>query len=235
MNRRDTFKTLFVGAIAGATVGAIPGCKPEEKLTVQELPLYGRTPDEIARDQKILAEQYLNEHELATIAILCDIILPAQANQKNAASDAKVAEFIDFIVKDISSHQLKMRGGLMWLDGESKNRFGKVFKNCSNAEQIKVIDDIAYPDPDGKKPEMAAGIKFFDFIRGLTITGFYTSKIGIKELGYAGNRPNVWDGIPDDVLKKHGMAYEKEWLAKCVDQSKRNVIAEWDENMNLIT
>lgn len=235
MNRRDTFKTLFVGAIAGVTIGTAPGCKPEEKATVQQLPDYGRTPDEKERDQRILAEQFLNEHELATIGVLCDIILPAQPNKQNAATDAGVVEFIDFIVKDIESHQLKVRGGLMWLDGEANKRFGKVFKDCSNAEQIKIVDDIAYPDPDGEKPDMAAGIKFFDLMRGLTLTGFYTSRMGIEELGYVGNRPNVWDGVPEDVLKKHGMAYEKEWIAKCVDQEKRMVIAEWDDNMNLIT
>ncbi|MEE1964223.1 gluconate 2-dehydrogenase subunit 3 family protein, partial [Allomuricauda taeanensis] len=65
--------------------------------------------------------------------------------------------------------------------------------------------------------------------------GFYTSKIGIEELGYKGNMPNVWDGVPDDVLEQHGVSYDPEWLAKCVDQSKRNIVAEWDENGNLIT
>lgn len=67
------------------------------------------------------------------------------------------------------------------------------------------------------------------------MTGFYTSKIGIEELGYKGNSPNVLTGVPEDVLAQHGVTYDPEWIAKCVDQSKRNDVAEWDENGNLIT
>jgi len=78
-------------------------------------------------------------------------------------------------------------------------------------------------------------VNFFSLVRNLTMTGFYTSKIGIEEIGYKGNQPNVWDGVPQDVLDQHGVAYDEEWLAKCVDQSQRGVIAEWDEDGNLIT
>ncbi|NNE76845.1 MAG: gluconate 2-dehydrogenase subunit 3 family protein, partial [Pricia sp.] len=78
-------------------------------------------------------------------------------------------------------------------------------------------------------------IQFFYLMRGLTMTGYYTSKVGIADLGYKGNMPNVWDGVPQDVLDQHGVAYDPEWIAKCVDQSKRNEIAEWDENGNLLT
>ena len=236
MNRRDTFKTLFIGAVAGATIGTTTGCKNETAVGtgINELPLYGRTPKEIEHDNKIMGEEYLNEHELATIAILCDIILPATSTA-GSATDAEVPAFIEFIVKDLPDNQLPLRGGLMWLDREANQRFDRRFKDLTNPQQIKIIDDIAYPDPDNKKPEMAHGIKFFDLIRGLTVTGYYTSKIGMKDLGYKGNVPNIWDGVPDDVLKKHGLAYEEEWLAKCVDQSKRDIIAEWDEAGKLIT
>ena len=59
--------------------------------------------------------------------------------------------------------------------------------------------------------------------------------MGWDDLGYVGNRPNIWDGVPEDVLKEHGMEYEAEWLAKCIDQSKRDITAEWDEDGNLLT
>ena len=67
------------------------------------------------------------------------------------------------------------------------------------------------------------------------MTGYFTSAIGIKELGYLGNTPNVWDGVPQDVLDEHGLAYDSDWLAKCVDQDKRNDVALWDEQGNLIS
>ena len=59
--------------------------------------------------------------------------------------------------------------------------------------------------------------------------------MGIKELGYVGNQPNVWDGVPQEVLDEHNLSYDPEWIARCVDQSKRMDIAQWDEEGNLIT
>ena len=72
-------------------------------------------------------------------------------------------------------------------------------------------------------------------MRDLVVTGYFTSEVGLKDLGYMGNSPNVWDGIPQDVLDDHGMAYEEAWLAKCIDQSKRNETAVWDDDGNLLT
>ena len=234
MNRRETFKTLFVGALAGTTVGAGIGCKtPEKEVAVEAPPLYGRTPEELERDAKIKAEEFLNVHEMETIALLCDIILPATPTA-GSAIEAAVPDFIDFIVKDLPDHQLPMRGGLMWLDSEAIRRFEKTFKAITPAQQIEIVEDIAYPDPDNKKPDMAYGIKFFDLMRNLTLTGYYTSKMGIEDLGYIGNRPNIWDGVPEDVLQKHGLAYDEEWLSKCINQENREKIAAWDEEGNLI-
>lgn len=240
MKRRDSLKTLLVGTVAGATLGSTIGCKTDGTTTteatsgVADIGLYGRTPKEIAHDKKVLAEVYLNEHELTTIAVLCDIILPA-TEDAGSATDAEVPAFIDFIVKDIPSHQLPLRGGLMWLDGEANQRFNKEFISCSNTEQIQIIEDIAYPDDDGKKPLMAHGIKFFSRMRNLTLTGYYTTRMGLDDLGYTGNYANVWDGVPAEVLKDHAVDYDPAWLAKCVDQSKRMDIAEWDEMGNLLT
>ena len=107
----------------------------------------------------------------------------------------------------------------MWLDNKSNKQFGKEFKACSKEQQISVIDEIAYPDK--ATPEVEQGVKFFSLMRNLTLTGYYTTKMGLDDLGYQGNVANVWDGVPDDVLEKHGLAYDEEWLAKCVDQSKR--------------
>ena len=216
------------------------GCKTDGEETVVDkvldpsVGLYGRTPTEIAHDEKIMAEEYLNNHELATVAVLCDIILPPTPTA-GSATDAKVPDFIDFIVKEIPSHQMPMRGGLMWLDIESNKRFDKEFINAKEQEKIQIIDDIAYPDDKNEAPDMAPGISFFNLMRNLTLTGYYTTKIGIDDLGYKGNYANIWDGVPDEVLKDHDVEYDPEWLAKCVDQSKREEIAIWDEDGNLLS
>ncbi len=222
-----------MGAVAGgAGATMITGCETDP-IIEQAIEIgLGRTPFEKKRDERLIAEEFLNEKEMSLLTVLCDIILPA-SDTAGSASDAEVPAFINFISKDISSLKVPVQGGLAWMNNESRKRFAKPFIECSKTEQMQIVDDIAFPDK--VSDEMKQGGAFFDRLRGLTLTGYYTSQIGIKDLGYVGNRPNVWDGVPQEVLDKHGMSYDPEWLAKCVDQSQREVIAEWDEQGNLIT
>jgi hypothetical protein len=76
------------------------------------------------------------------------------------------------------------------------------------------VDDIAYPEK--AKPEMKQGVAFFNLMRNLVTTGFYTSEIGVKDVGYIGNTATRWNGVPDDVLKKYGLAYSDKELKECV-------------------
>ncbi|MBO3697098.1 gluconate 2-dehydrogenase subunit 3 family protein [Roseivirga sp. E12] len=233
MDRRDSLKGLLVGSVAGGLL--VTGCAPdvaEETTEEVSLPGYGRTVPEQEHDNEVLAEIFLNEHELETIAVLCDIILPAKA-EIGGAIDAEVPAFIEFIVKDMPRQQLPMRGGLAWLDNHSNKLHNLEFKKLTKEQQLAICDTIAYPGKTA--PELLAGEKFFTRIRNLTLTGYYTSELGIKDLGYQGNRPGVWDGVPQDVLDEQGLSYDEEWLAKCVDQSKRMDIAQWDDDGNLLT
>ncbi len=234
MDRRESLKSLFVGTVAGGL--ALNGCTPEAPDT-ETKPLvegkgYGRTEKEKIRDQKLHEEEFLVASELETLAILCDIILPPTA-EFGSATDAGVPEFIAFMAKDIPRYQTPLRGGLMWLDNRSNAKFGLYFKACSVDQQIELVEEIAYPEE--QPSALAPGIAFFSLIRNLTLTGYYTTEMGFKELGYIGNTPGVWDGVPDEVLKDHGMSYDPKWIKRCVDQSKRNDVAAWDEEGNLIT
>ena len=65
--------------------------------------------------------------------------------------------------------------------------------------------------------------------------GYYTTRIGFDDLGYVGNRPNIWDGVPEEILADHDVELDPEWAAKCIDQSTRETIAEWDDEGNLLT
>lgn len=244
MDRRDSLKSILVGSVAGGLL--VTGCTPEAAAAtggggvdgvtngepnVQDLPGYGRTEAEKAHDRSVLAQVFLNEHELETIAVLCDIILPATA-EVGGANDADVPDFIEFIVKDMPHHKMPMRGGLAWLDNHSNRLHNLEFKKLTDPQQKAICDTIAYPGKTA--PELAAGEKFFTLMRNMVLTGYYTSKTGVAALGYKGNSPNVWDGVPQSELDKHGLAYDEEWLSKCVDQSKRTDIAEWDDDGNLL-
>lgn len=233
MDRRESLKSLLIGTIGTGAAVSIPGCapgeQPTEEVVASEPGHYGRTEEEKLRDLEVLADVFLNEHEIETISILCDLILPPTEGFKSA-SEAGVPEFIEFIVKDMESHQLPLRGGLAWLDRFANSSFNLLFKTCSPAQQKELIDQIAYPKEE--PGDLAPGIEFFNLIRNLTLTGFYTSKMGIEELGYKGNTPNAWNGVPDEVLKKHGLSYDEN--VQYVNQDRRTEIVEWDENGNLL-
>jgi gluconate 2-dehydrogenase gamma chain len=206
MNRRESLKAIGLGTLTtGLLIGV--GCKPGEKAATETPeakagPVPGRMPEEVERENKIKAEKYFDEHEMATITVLADIIIPKDSHS-GSASDAKVPEFIEFIVKDIPSHKLPMRGGLKWLDMQCLNRYNNPFIKCSSKQQIEILDEIAYPYK--AKPEMAQGVAFFNRMRDLTASGFWSSEMGTKDIGYAGNAPNKWTGVPADVLKQYGM------------------------------
>jgi len=217
MDRRKSLKLIATGAVAVPAV--LAGCKtddkkPEEiKKGTEEFAL-DRYPEEIKNEKAILAQgKFFSDHEMATITVLGDIIIPKD-EVSGSASDAKVPEFIDFIVRDMPQHQVPMQGGLRWLDLQCLNRYEKAFKDCSQQQQIEMVDQIAYPDK--AKPGMKQGVAFFSLMRNLVATGFYTSEIGIKDIGYAGNTPNKWNGIPDDVLKQYNLAYTDKEMKECV-------------------
>ena len=205
MNRRDSLKAIGLGSVSTGLL--LNGCKPGEKKpakTTETVPkaVPGRMPEEVARENKLLADKYFTEHEMATITVLADIIIPKDA-KSGSASDAKVPDFIEFIVKDIPSHKLPMRGGLRWLDLQCLNRYNKTFIDSSSAQQFELLDQIAYPLK--AKAEMQQGVAFFNRMRDLTASGFYSTEIGTKDIGYVGNTPNKWVGVPADVLKQYGM------------------------------
>jgi gluconate 2-dehydrogenase gamma chain len=218
MDRRKSLKFLAAGALASGAF--ITGCNTEDEKKVEANTDHkfalDRNADELQYENKLLAEAaFFTPHEMATITILTDIIIPKDDISGNA-SQAKVPEFIEFIVKDIPKHQIPMKGGLRWLDMQCLNRYQKPFKDCTVQQQIEMIDLIAYPERAKKKKELTQGVAFFSLIRNLTVTGFYTSEMGVKDLGYAGNTPNQWNGVPIEVLKQYNVNYSEKENKECV-------------------
>ncbi|HOZ79174.1 MAG TPA: gluconate 2-dehydrogenase subunit 3 family protein [Ferruginibacter sp.] len=217
MDRRKSIKALIIGTAATGVM--IDACKPEDKKAAADTKPASseaeadRMKEEIAFNKKLNAELFFTKEEMATITVLADIIIPKDA-VSGSASDAKVPDFIEFIVKDMPHYQTPMRGGLRWLDMESLKRFEKSFVSVTPEQRIQIVDDIAYPNK--VKPGMKQGVSFFNLMRNLTSTGFYTSEIGVKDVGYKGNVPNLWNGVPDDILKQYGLAYSEKELKECI-------------------
>jgi hypothetical protein len=228
MKRRDNIKLLLAGGI-GTGLVLTSGCKTEGsevgKIDAKaSTGLYGRTEEEIIHDKKILSETFFSLDEMTTIGILSDIIIPKDEVSESATA-AKVPEFIEFIVKDIPSYKTPVRGGLKWLDNYCISNFEKTFAECGESERMQVIEEIAWPDK--AKPELKHGVKFFNTMRNLVATGFYTSKEGLKDIGYIGNMPNEWDGVPDEVLKKYGFEEDPKYKDIYVNPENRNEMMVW--------
>lgn len=220
MDRRKSIKALLLGTASSGVL--IEACKNSDKKITADTkanPFTGpeRMPEENDHYNALAADKFFTDHEMATITILADIIIPKDA-VSGSASDAKVPDFIEFIVKEKTEQQTPLRGGLRWLDMQCLNRFEKTFKEADSKQQIEIVDEIAYPTK--AKPEMKQGAAFFSLLRNLTATGFYTSEIGVKDVGYVGNTPNQWNGVPADVLKQYGLSYSEKELKECISYDK---------------
>jgi hypothetical protein len=215
MDRRKYLKTLAVSSVGAVTL--LQSCDPKPKEAPKEVGAaeftIDRTPAELAREKKLLSEKFFDDHEMKTIGILADIIIPKDETS-GSATDAGVPAFIEFIAKDMPDYQTPLRGGIRWLDIQTLKRFNSDFASCTAQQQIEIVDEIAFPDK--AKPELKQGVSFFNTMRDLTACGFFTSEIGIKDLGYVGNRPNQWDGVPADVLAQYGLKYDERTLAESV-------------------
>jgi hypothetical protein len=212
--RVDRRTALKVIAAAAAMPAVFAGCEPTESdpaapLSPNRNPLAAGTPT----DPDLLAgivpwDRSLTSHELDTLAALCDLIIPAD-NRSPAASSLGAHEFIDEWVsapyEGMQNDKVLVRGGIVWLDGESNRRFGSRFRELTEAQMTEICDDICY-GPDAA-PEFQAASRFFDKVRDLTATAFYTTKEGMDDVGYVGNVPLPrWDPPPPEALRHVGLS-----------------------------
>ncbi len=217
MDRRDSLKAIALGSISSGLI--LASCKDEKDPNakvpdnVSTTAKLDRMPEEQAHYDQVSGMTYFTKAEMATITILADIIIPKD-DVSGSASDAGVPDFIEFIVKDMPHHQVPMRGGLRWLDLHCLRKYEKSFKDCTTEQQMETVNAIAYPNK--ATPDMKPGVNFFNLMRNLTATGFYTSEMGVKDLGYAGNKPNQWNGVPDEVLKQYNLSYSERELNESV-------------------
>ena len=240
MDRRESIKNILLGSIGSSVLleSCVSSLDKEVLDKIWEYQ-YGRTPEEKERDKKFLNSNFFNVDELKTIEKIANIILPP--NEIGNINDAGVVEMFEFIAKDWSTPahnnygEKVLRRGVIVFDQLCTEKFGLKLLDCSESQIKLLFDEISYEDKSLK--DQKESVKLFATFRGMVVTGYFTSEIGIKDLDYKGNTPNVWDGVPNDVLDQYKgiVSYDKEWIDKCVDQSKRGEIAEWDEEGNLLT
>jgi len=195
MRRRDALKVLL--AAPAATFAWTDAEAAQAAASAQAARVVTAKP---------FVPKFFTATEFKLVSVLADIVIPKD-ERSGSATDAGVPEFMDFMMIDQPARQVAMRGGLAWLDVECQRRFDKTFLNCAETERAAVLDDIAWPSK--AKPEFAHGVAFFNNFRDLTASGFWTTRMGIDDLRYMGNRSVArWNGCPPEALKKLGVSYE---------------------------
>jgi gluconate 2-dehydrogenase gamma chain len=229
MKRRDALKVIATSAVALPLTGALSAHAADGR----PLPVIETLPDESLAEAAEAAEaappvagprgtkwdpdllhpkvtwtMKLSATELVTLSALCDMIIPADSKSPSASAvgvPAYINEYVSAPGEWYESALVQVRGGLAWLDVESKKRFGKRFTALSITQRTQICDDICYQPK--AKAEFLAAAKFFDRVRDLTAEGFYTTDAGMKDIGYIGNYAMLkFDGPPPEVLKHLGLA-----------------------------
>lgn len=150
--------------------------------------------------------KFFTAAEWSAVRLLVDLIIPRDA-RSGSATEAGVPEFMDFLLQENTGMQTPMRGGLAWLDTECRERFGRVFVDCDDAQRRAVLDDVAWPAR--ARPEVSHGVAFFSRFRDLTASGFWSSETGIRDLRYQGNTAvPEWTGCPPAQLQRLGVSYQ---------------------------
>lgn len=184
-----------------STAGPSPSSNPRAAGTAWD-------PDLIA--PSVPWDRTLSQDELTSLAVLCDVILPAD-ERSPAASALGAHDFIDEWVsapyEGNGRDGVLVRGGLVWLDGEAARRFGGEmrFRDLSADQHVAICDDICHLPDAAEGLEFAS--RFFDRVRDLTATAFWTTRQGMDDLQYVGNVPLPrWDPPPPEVLRHIGLA-----------------------------
>lgn len=194
MDRREMLQIVAAVPLAqalGISVGAI------EQATAHA--------QQAAQAPASFIAQFFTPHELRTVTVLADLVIPRD-ERSGSASDAGVPAFIDFMMTDRPQLQLPMRGGLAWLDSETRRRFDSTFVDATTAQQAAILDDVAWP---ARAPAtLSQGVAFFNRFRDLVATGFWSSRMGVEDLRFMGNTVvPQWNGCPDDALQHLGVRY----------------------------
>ncbi len=199
LNRRDVLRMLGV-SVAAATMS----CTPEVADKAHQAGQAAR--DSAAATGGKVPTKFFTPHEHATVTLLADLIIPKD-DRSGSASDAGVPEFMDYILTEYPDGQTAIRGGLAWLDNESRDRYDKAFVDCSVPQRKALLDDIAWPKK--ARPELSQGVAFFNRFRDFTASGFFSSRMGTEDLRYIGNTVvPVWNGCPPEALARLGVSYE---------------------------
>ncbi|MEP6764741.1 MAG: gluconate 2-dehydrogenase subunit 3 family protein [Gemmatimonadaceae bacterium] len=219
IKRRDALKAMAATAALATLVDACaapdgtPGASTASTSAAGGTGTYapGKGPRGTPSDPFIIGAKVtwpllLTPQEMTTLTAMADTIIPAD-EKSPSASKVGAQNYINEVASapGRTNDLTLIRGGVMWINGESMSRFNKPFHQLSDTERAAICDDICFVPK--AKPGFVAGAVFFDRVRDLTAGGFYTTPEGWKDIGYIGNVPTEkFAGPPPELLAKLGLA-----------------------------
>ncbi|MBV9084409.1 MAG: gluconate 2-dehydrogenase subunit 3 family protein [Acidobacteriaceae bacterium] len=196
LSRRNIFQIIGSVPVAAAALAEPRIADAAEKTTKDK-------NDAKAGEKAAFERKVFGEHQWKTVCVLCDLIIPAD-ERSVSATQAGVPEFIDdwlaFRTEQDGNQRLQAEilGGLMWIDRESNKLFSTDFVDIRPEQQKQILDRIAWPARVAKDDQPFAA--FFTEFRNLTVQGFFSSKVGIRDLPYLGNTAVMeWKGCDPKV------------------------------------
>ncbi len=184
VTRRDLLQKIALSIGAGTL--SLEAAQHVHGLAAQEKAAHG-----------VYQPKGLNAHEYKTLARLADYIVPAEG-ESGSATDAGCPEWIDLMASENPQLLAIYTGGIAWLDHAMQLRNAPNFVDATPAQQTAILDLIAYRK--NESPELGPGIKFFEWARKMVVDAYYTSPIGIKDLGYMGNTALAKFEVPQQAI-----------------------------------
>ena len=212
--------------IAEAAPGGIDRREAIATFALGALSVYGIGTASWERFERFLARgqwkaQFFTDSELAQLRVLVDLIIPRD-ERSGSATESGAVEYMDFVLSEAYDEALvrlhitpmdklmerqSWHDGLSWLDLECTRRFRKPLVQCDDAQRGQVLDDIAWPAR--ARAGFTEAAEFFNRARDLTAAAFFSSKMGVQDLGYLGNVAVAeWRGAPERALRELGLSYE---------------------------
>jgi gluconate 2-dehydrogenase gamma chain len=188
ISRRELVQIAMAAAASG---GSVKGLSAQHVHQV--------AADEKAANSGVYKPKAFDDHEYLTIQKLAELIVPAD-DVSPSAIESGAGEFIDLLCSNNAELSSIYTGGIFWLDRQMQHRYGANFLNAKPEQQTAMLDLISYRKNAVDSPDLGPGIKFFNWARMMVVDAYYTSKAGIKDVGYMGNKGMAKFEIPQEAI-----------------------------------
>jgi hypothetical protein len=178
LNRRDALRRL---AVAGAGAVSAPLWVEALSALAREQAPHVHASTASSPAAQPWSPKILSAQQNETVAALCELIIPK--TDTPGAKDALVNRFVDGILDEATpSDRDAFLKGLAWMDARSTALFGKNVLSATAEQQTDLLTRMSAGSSGAAEDK--AGADFFQALKSLTITGYYTTQIGLQqELG----------------------------------------------------